>query len=138
MPRDFDWDADFRIIKIVVFFIIVLCIVTSIFFMEINRGSYSSIYIIPNTVVHNINDNSVFYTYGITSSEIKSTDYSLDTYVGGSLVKTKTFSLKNGETLEERVMTRLPAGTEYPVKITLNLSTSSNSESVHFWIRNTT
>ena len=65
-------------------------------------------------------------------------DYTLDTYVGDELVKTKQFSLNNGETLEERVKTVLPADVQYPEKITLLLKTGSKNESVHFWINNPT
>jgi hypothetical protein len=64
-------------------------------------------------------------------------DYTLDTYIDDRLIKTKQFSLNNGETLEERVMTIIPADAQYPEKITLILKTGSNSQSVHFWVNNT-
>jgi hypothetical protein len=129
-------DANFQVIKIAVIIAIILGLVTSIFFMEINRESYSAIYFVPNSTIHNTDDNTVFYTYGVTSSESRNTDYTLETYLNDKIIKTKTFSLKNGETLEERVMTILPDGTQYPAKITLNLTAGTNSESIHFWIRN--
>jgi hypothetical protein len=128
-------NANFQVIKIAVLVAIIFGFITSVFFMEIERDSYSAIYIVPNSITHSTTDNTVLYTYGVTSSESGNTDYTLETYLGDKIIKTKTFSLKNGETLEERVLTTIPADTHFPEKVTLNLITNTNSESVHFWIQ---
>jgi uncharacterized membrane protein len=136
MQSETNLDANFQVITIAVIVAIILGLVTLVFFMEIDKDSYSAIYLVPDSIAHNTEYNTILYTYGVTSSESQKTDYTLETYLGDKIIKTKTFSLKNGETLEERVMTILPADTQYPEKITLNLSTGTNSESVHFWIHN--
>jgi hypothetical protein len=136
MQSELNLDAHFNVIKIAVLVTIILGLVTSVFFMVINTDSYSSIYLVPNSIIHNTDDNTVSYTYGVMSSESRKTDYTLETYLGDKIIKTKTFSLDKGETLEERTMTILPADTQYPKKITLHLATDTNSESVHFWINN--
>jgi len=128
---------NFQHIKIAVIIAIILGLITSVFFLIIEKESYSAIYLVSNSILHNPDDNSVFYVYGVTSSESHKMDYTLDTYIDDRLIKTKQFSLNNGETLEERVMTIIPADAQYPEKITLILKTGSNSQSVHFWVNNT-
>jgi uncharacterized membrane protein len=103
----------------------------------IEKESYSSIYLVPDSIIHNSDDNTVLYVYGVISSETQKMNYTVDTYVGDELIKTKQFSLNNGETFEERVKTVLPANAQYPEKITLALN-GTKSESVHFWITNQT
>jgi len=138
MAKETDCDANYQHIKIAILIAIILGVGTSIFFMVIEKESYSAIYIVPNSITQNPEDNTVTYVYGVISSESNKMDYILDTYLGGNLIKTKLFSLNSGETLEERVTMVLPVDAQYPENITLNLKTASQSESVHFWIDNTT
>jgi len=138
MAAEFELENYNQQIKTAVIIAIILGLVTSVFFLIIEKESYSAIYLLPDSIIHNPDDNTVLYVYGITSSENQKMDYTLDTYVGNELINTKQFSLKNGETLEERVKTILPAGVQYPEKITLILNTGSKSESIHFWINNPT
>ena len=138
MAAEFELQNNYQQIKTAVIIAIVLGLVTSVFFLVIEKESYSAIYLLPDSIIHNPDDNTVLYVYGIISSETQKTDYTLDTYVGDELIKTKQFSLINGETFEERVKTVLPAGAQYPEKITLILNTGSKSESIHFWIDNST
>ena len=129
---------DFQNIKIAVIIAIILGLITSVFFLYIGKDSYSAIYLVPGSILHNPEDNVVLYVYGVTSFEYQKMDYILDTYIDDNLFKTKQFSLNNGETLEERERIVLPSNGAYPKKITLTLLTGSKSESIHFWINNTT
>ena len=138
MAAEFELQNNYQQIKTAVIIAIILGLATSVFFLVIEKESYSAIYLLPESIINNPDDNTVLYVYGITSSETQKMDYTLDTYVGDELIKTKQFSLNTGETLEERVKTALPAGEQYPEKITLILNTSSKSESVHFWINDQT
>jgi hypothetical protein len=137
MAPEFELQNDYQQIKTAVVIAIILGLVTSVFFVMIEKESYSYAYLVPDSIIHNPDDNTVLYAYGITSSENQKMDYTLDTYVGDELVNTKQFSLNNGETFEERAKTDLPADAKYPLKITLALN-GSKSESVHFWIDNQT
>lgn len=138
MAAEFELQNNYQQIKTAVIIAIILGSVTSVFFLGIEKESYSAIYILPGSIIHNPDDNTVLYVYGITSSETQKMDYTLDTYVGDELIKTKQFTLNNGETLEERVKTILPAGVQYPKKISLTLNSGSKSESVYFWVNNQT
>lgn len=138
MAKDFDLNNNFQQIKIAVIIAIILGLVTLVFFLVIEKESYSAIYLVPGSIIHNPEDNTVLYIYGVTSSESQKMDYILDTYINDRLIKTKPFSLNYGETLEEREKTILPVDVPYPEKITLILKTGSKSESVHFWINNET
>jgi len=62
-------------------------------------------------------------------------EYTLYTYVGETLHKTGNFSLNKGEIFEELVKITLPPDTQYPVKISLNLTSNSATEEIHFWIQ---
>ena len=138
MATEFELQNNFQQIKTAVAIAIILGLVTSVFFLIIEGESYSAIYLLPDSIFHNPEDNAVLYIYGITSSETQKMDYTLDTYLGDELINTKQFSLNKGETLEERVKTVLPIGVQYPEKITLVFKTGSKTESVHFWIDNVT
>jgi uncharacterized membrane protein len=137
MATEFELENNFQQIKTAVIIAIILGLVTSVFFLVIEKESYSSIYLVPDSIIHNSDDNTVLYVYGVISSETQKMNYTVDTYVGDELIKTKQFSLNNGETFEERVKTVLPANAQYPEKITLALN-GTKSESVHFWITNQT
>jgi len=139
MEKEFDLNNSFQQIKIAVLIAIIIGLVTSGFFLIIEKQSYSAIYLVPNSIIHNPDDNTVLYIYGVKLSDsTKKVDYTLDTYVDDNFINTKEFTLNNGETLEERVMTVLPTDEHYPKKITLTLKTDSKYESVHFWIDNST
>jgi len=137
MAREFELDDNFQEIKTAVIIAVILGIVASFFFLVIEKESYSSIYLVPDSIIQNPDDNTVLYVYGIISSENQKMNYTLNTYVGDNLIKTNQFSLNNGEIFEERVKIVLPVNVQYPEKITLALN-GSKSESVHFWINNQT
>jgi hypothetical protein len=136
MTPAFELQNNYQQIAIAVIIAITIGLVTSIFFLVNDKESYSAIYILPNSIIQNSDDNSVFYVYGITSSETQKRDFTLDTYIDDELIKTKQFFLNPGETLEERVKTVIPSDSQYPKKITLILKIGDKSESVHFWIKN--
>jgi hypothetical protein len=127
--------SNFDIITIAVIIAIVLGTLTSIFFMVGNKETYSAIYLVPNSIVHYTGDSNVIYGYGVKSTESGKTDYTLNTYVNSTLVKTRQFSLNNGEILDGQDKIVLPADTPYPSKISLRLVSSRATEEVHFWIK---
>ncbi len=129
-------ENNYHQIKIAVIIAIIFGLGTSVLFLVIEKESYSAIYILPDSIIHIPDDNTVLYIYGITSSETQRTNYTIVTYVGDTQINSKQISLNNGETLEERVKTILPVGVQYPEKITLTLKTGEKSDSVHFWITN--
>jgi hypothetical protein len=125
---------NFDIIIIAVIIAIILGLGTSIFFMVVAKESYSAIYIVPGSIIHNSDDNTVLYAYGVTSSETGKMDYTLDTYLNDNLIKTRQFSLNINEILEERDKITLPPDTQYPSKIGLKLTTKTATEEIHFWL----
>jgi hypothetical protein len=122
-------------IKIAIIMAIIIGLAIAIFFIVIQKESYSAIYFVPGSIAHNSEDNSVLYTYGVKSTETGKMDYTLITYVGETFYKSGTFSLNPGEIFEERDKIALPPGTPYPVKISLKLTTSSATEEIHFWLQ---
>ena len=137
MVKDFELKNNFQQIKIAVIIAIIFGLITSVFFLVSEKESYSAIYFVPDSIIHNPDDNSVLYIYSVTLSDSsKKVDYILDTYVDSNLIKTKEFSLNNGETLEERARIVLPPDGNSSKKITLTLKTGSKSESIHFWVNN--
>jgi predicted amidohydrolase len=124
-----------NIIKTAVIIAVLLGLATAIFFMVIQKESFSEIYIVPGSIDHNSDDKTVLYTYGVKSSETGKMDYFLYTYVDKTLLKTRNFSLNQGEIFEERDKITLPPDTQYPVKISLTLTTNSATEEIHFWIQ---
>jgi len=121
------------ILKIAVIIVIILGILTSFFFMVIEKDSYSSIYIVSYSTLNN-SDNTVLYQYGVKSSESGMMDYTLDTYLNNILIKTRQFSLNKGEILDEQDKITLPADIQYPAKISIRLTTKTATEEVHFWL----
>lgn len=113
---------------------IILGLGTSFVFLVIDKESYSAIYILQDSIIHDSKSNSVFYTYGVTSFETGRMDYTLDIYLDKTLIKTKPFSLNKGELLEERDNIILPGDITYPTKISLILTSKTTKEEVHFWL----
>jgi hypothetical protein len=139
MEKDFELQNNFQQIKVAVIIAIIIGLVTSVFFLVSEKESYSAIYFVPDSIIHNPDDHSVLYIYAVTLSDSsKKVDYIVDTYIDNSLIKTKEFSLNNGETLEERARIVLPSDGDPSKKITLVLKTGSKSESIHFWVNNIT
>jgi hypothetical protein len=114
---------------------IILGLGTSIFFMVFAQESYSAIYIVPDSIIHNSDDNTVLYAYGVKSSETGKMDYTLDIYIDATLIKTRNFSLNNGEILDEQDKITLPPNIQYPSKISLKLTTNTATEEIHFWLK---
>jgi len=123
------------VITYAVIIAIALGIITSYFFLFVDKESYSALYIIPDSTVFDATDNSVFFGYGVRSFETVRTDYELNMYSAGVQVNNKKFTLNTGEILEERVKLVLPPNTQFPNKISLNLNTGNANEEVHFWIK---
>lgn len=130
-----DLDNRFQVISIAIILAVVLGIFTSVFFIIVNKDSYSAIYIVPDSIVRNLDDNTVLYAYGVKSSETGTMDYTLDTYVDMTLIKSKQFSLKPDEILDERDQITLQTDAKYPLKISLKLTTKTATEEVHFWLK---
>jgi len=114
---------------------IALGIIVSIFFISVDKESYSALYIIPNSTIFNSNDNSLIFGYGVRSFETGRTDYELNMYSADVQANNKKFSLNTGEILEERIKIVLPPETQFPDKISLKLNTGKTIEEVHFWLK---
>ena len=114
---------------------IVLGILTSYFFLFVDRESYSALYIIPNSTTFDATTNSIFFSYGVRLFETGRIDYELVMYSADVPVNTKKFSLNNGEIFEEQVKIILPQNTHFPDKISLKLNTGKTTEEVHFWLK---
>ena len=123
------------IVAYAVIIAIALGIIVSIFFIFAEKESYSALYIIPNSTIFDASENNIFFGYGVRSFETGRTDYELNTYSADVQVKSKKFSLNNGEILEEQTKIILPQGTQFPNKISLKLNTGKKIEEVHFWIK---
>jgi hypothetical protein len=128
---------DYRrdVITYAVIIAIALGILTSYFFIFVDKESYSAIYIIPNSTIFDATEKSVFFGYGVRSFETSRTDYILNIYSADTQITTKNFSLNNGEIFEENIKIPLPQNTRFPDKISLRLNTGKTQEEVHFWIK---
>jgi len=135
MFLSFEPDNKYQTILIAIILAVTLGIIISLFFIVADRNSYSSIYLVPDSILHTNGDEILFFEYGVKSSEVGKMDYTLNTYLNGENINTKQFSLNPEEILEERQVITLPPGTQYPSKISLKLITKSQSEEVHFWLK---
>jgi len=124
-----------KIIAYAAIIAIALGIIVSIFFISVERESYSALYIIPSSAIFNSNDNSLIFGYGVRSFETERTDYELRMYSADTLVDFKNFSLNEGEILEEQIKLILPQDTKFPDRISLKLNTGKTTEEVHFWLK---
>mgnify|MGYP001436978730 CR=1 FL=1 len=134
MPNQVNQDTDFKLLTLAIVIALILGTTTLIFFNWINKDSYSSIYIVPDSIINNKETGTLLYTYGIRSYETGIMDYTLNVSIDGTIVKTKHFSLNSGQILDERDKISIPPDNEYPSKISLNLSTQHSIEEVHFWL----
>jgi hypothetical protein len=135
MVQESDLNYQFGNIKIAVIIAIIIGIILSVFFMLVETNSNSSLYIVPNSIIHNHDDNTVLFNYGVKSSESGKMDYTIDTFINDNLIKTKRFSLNKGEILDEQDKIILPSDIQFPSKISLRLTTKTATEEVHFWVK---
>jgi hypothetical protein len=124
----------YEAIKIAVIIAIIIGILTSVFFMLVDKESSSAIYFVPDRIIHNTNDNTVLYGYGVRSYESGKMDYTLNTYVNSTLVKSRQFSLNSGEIFDGIDKITLPADIQYPSNVSLQLISNTATEEVHFWL----
>jgi len=135
MFSKFETDNKFRVFAIAIILAIALGLFTSVFFTIVDRDSYSSIYLVPESIAHAQGNSSLFFEYGVVSSEVGKTDYVLQTFLNGESINNKQFSLNPGEILEERQRITLPSEMSYPAKISLVLTTKTMSDEIHFWLK---
>ena len=124
-----------RTLQKMVLIAICIGIIMMVFFLYYDQENYSAIALTPDSIIHNTTDNSVSFTYSVKCLEKGKTEYSLDFFCGDTQITTKQFTLKRGDTLEERTKLELPANTSLPVKISLLLKTGTESDEVHFWVK---
>jgi hypothetical protein len=135
MGKSFSENTNIRVLTFSVIGIILLGLATTVFFMVVNNESYSALYIKPDSILFNANDNSVMYTFGVISTESGPRDYRLTVSANNTRIKTKEFSLNPGEILDERDRILLPSDMPFPIKISLQLTSDTSKEEVHFWIK---
>jgi hypothetical protein len=135
MLHIFKAENNFDILIIAVIIAIIFGLLTSFFFMVIEKESYSALYIDSDNIIHESDTNTIYYTYSVKSSESRKMDYTLDTYQNDILIKTEKFSLNNGEILDKRDKIVLQPDAPSPLKIRLVLTTRTANEEVHFWVK---
>jgi hypothetical protein len=135
MLRIFKAENNFDILIIAVITAIILGLLTSFFYIVIEKEFYSALYIDSDNIIHESDTNTIYYTYGVKSSESGKMDYTLDTYLNETLIKTDKFSLNKGEILDKRDKIVLQPDTSSPLKIRLVLTTRTANEEVHFWVK---
>jgi hypothetical protein len=123
------------IIAYMVIIAIAIGMITSYFFIFVDKESYSALYIIPNSTFYDATNKSVIFGYGVRSFETERTDYELIIYSAEVPVKNKNFSLNTGQILEEQVIINIPPDTQFPSKISLQLKSRKATEEVHFWLK---
>ena len=125
-------------IALVIAIIFGICIAVGIFVLEIRTERFSAIYINPDTYSNYPENGLVSFVYGLTSSELVTTSYTVTIRAGETLIETKQVVLAPGETYEERKVIQLPDDVVYPVKISVQYRTPQESNEVFFRVRNTT
>ena len=114
---------------------IVLAVVIVAVLLYSGQESYSAVYIVPDSIAPNASHASVFFVYGVKNTERAPAGYTLSFYSGDTLIDSRQFTLKRGETFEEGMNLAFPPGTAFPSRVMLNLSSGKRTEEVHFWVR---
>jgi len=110
-------------------------IAATMFFLYTGQDSFSVLSIAPDSIIHNPTNNTVSFTYQVKCLERGGSTYSLRVFCGDSQCSSKEFSLKKGDTLEDRTTVDLPSDIMLPAKISLVLDNGVKTEEVHFWIK---
>jgi hypothetical protein len=125
----------FQAFSIAIVIALLIGTITMAVFILSDKDSYTSIYIIPESIVRTSGNDAVIFSYGVQSMESGPMDYSLQILLNDEIIRTKQFSLKHGENLEEGEKLLLPSDATYPLKVRLLLTTERRSEEVHFWLQ---
>lgn len=125
----------FRAFSIAIVIALLIGIVTMAVFVISDKDTYTSLYIVPESIVRTSGNDAVIFSYGVQSRESGPMDYSLKILLNSETVSTREFSLNPGEILEAGENLLLPSDATYPVKVRLLLTSAGRSEEVHFWLQ---
>ena len=110
-------------------------IITSVLIIEKQEGSFSSLYIYPESYTNFPTDDTVSFMYGIRSHERERTGYELEIYVDDRLVDKKSFEIDPGEKHEENVTLQI-ADINLPSEVVLVLVSPYQRYSARYWLKN--
>jgi hypothetical protein len=116
--------------------IVIGVIVTIILVLETGSGSYSALYLKPDSYSNYVQGKTASFTYGVQCFETEKTDYDLKVFLNGTQVAQKDFSLEGkGNRIEDNISFEVPSNTVFPVKVSLLLNANSQTYSTHFWLK---
>jgi len=124
------------IIKTATIIAIIIAIAITGYMFIFTEKQHSSLYIIPESYQNQFLNDTVSFTYGVTCSEKKVTDYEIQINLNDKIMVTEHFRLDNNENYEKNQELTLTENIVYPAKIQVLLTNKNtmNTEEVHFWI----
>ena len=134
MNDDSEHNEFYPIFKIAAIIAIIIAIVITGYLMIFTTEQYSSLYIIPESYQNQTLNDRVSFTYGVSCSEKKVTDYDIQIFLNNILVKKEQFQLNNDELYEKTEVLLLTENLTYPAKIQIILDSGTYIEKVHFWL----
>lgn len=98
--------------------------------------SYSALYLKPDSYENYLTGNGAAFTYGVQCFENKKTDYSLKVSLGEVQVAQKEFTIGGkGNVVEDSISFEIPPRTEFPIKVSLELTANGQVYTAHYWIK---
>ncbi|WFN35115.1 hypothetical protein L1S32_03065 [Methanogenium sp. S4BF] len=126
----------YSIIKTAAIIAIIIAIAITGYLFIFTEEQHSSLYIIPESYQNQAVTDRISFTYGVTCSEQKATDYEIQINLNDKIMATEQFQLDNNENYEKNEELLLTENISYPAKIQVLLTNKNNmnTEEVHFWI----
>lgn len=130
----------YPIIKAAAIIAIIIGIAVTGYLFIFTEKQHSSLYLIPESYQDQSLNGSVSFTYGVTCSEKKVTDYEVQIHLNNGIMVTEQFRLNNNENYVKSQELTLAEDIVYPAKIQVLLTNKNTmeTEEVHFWIKNNT
>ena len=129
-----DKDASNMLRNAIILSCIVATIVAVALIVEQGKGSYSALYIDPDSYSNYVNGTEVFFTYGVQCFEAGKTKYLLEIFLEDKVVAAKTFEMISGEKKWNQTI-QVSEDTQFPVKVKLILTANDKEYETHFWLK---
>lgn len=138
MRDEYNSNEFYSIIKTATIIAIIIAIIITGYLLIFTEKQHSSLYIIPESYqTQSLNNDRVSFTYGVTCSEKKNTDYEIQIYLNDNIMVTEQLQLDNNQKYEKNQELLMTGNVTYPAKIQVILTNKNTriTEEVHFWVK---
>jgi len=125
-------------IERIIFYCLVFGILLSLLlaFLPKQTTNYSLLYLKPNSYSNYLENNVVYFSFGIKNNESADTNYAVKYFLGEVQYREKNFFVKKGEIFEkDDAFSVSGEQIKFPLQLKIAMSSGETNYQVYFWIK---